>query len=121
MSKVSISEAIKMAGISRSYFYKKYVNTGILSVLTEDNKKLIDVSELIRVFGSIQLSEQEIPEKDKVVDLLETQLKESQKRETEAKEREVWLKSQIDELRHQQNNLLENKLKPKRKKFLGIF
>jgi hypothetical protein len=47
-------------------------------------------------------------------------LEESKAREREAKEREEWLQKQIDELRQQQNNLLENK-QPKRKKFLGVF
>ena len=50
-------------------------------------------------------------------------LKEPQLRH-QAKAREEWLKQQIDELRQQQSNLLENKLessKQKRKKFLGIF
>ena len=45
-------------------------------------------------------------------------LKELQNREIEAKEREQWYKSQIDELRQQQTNLLEHKVT---KKFLGIF
>lgn len=51
---VNISEAAKLAGISRTYLYKKYINTGILSV-SQDEKgnKVIDVSELIRVFGKI--------------------------------------------------------------------
>ena len=48
------------------------------------------------------------------------QLNEAIMREKEAKEREKWLITQIDELRHQQSFLLENKTQ-KRKKFLGIF
>ena len=132
MTKVSISEAIRMTGVSRSHFYNKYINNGMLSVLIEDDKKLIDVSELVRVFGNIQLknsSEEQlgthentdkIVEKDRIIELLEQQLHESKNREKEAKCREEWLQKQIDELRSQQNNLLENKLY-KRKKFLGLF
>lgn len=122
MSKVTITQAAKMAGISRSYFYKKYVTTGNISVVSENNKKLIDVSELIRVFGSIQPGDvssgqqdtikntPETTDKDKLIKLLETQLAES-------KERENWLKEQLSNT----TILLEDKLSRKRKKFLGIF
>lgn len=117
-----------MAGISRSHFYKKYVNKGLISISIEDDKKLIDVSELIRVFGNIQLDNNiktgedigNTTTKDKVISLLEQQLADFKNREREAKDREEWLQKQIDELRQQQSNLLEDKIK-KRKKFLGIF
>ena len=132
MAKVSISEAIRMAGVSRSHFYNKYINKGLISVQVEDDKKLIDVSELIRVFGNIHVenSSQEhistdenikdTSDKHKIIELLEQQLLESKQREMEAKSREEWLQKQIDELRQQQNNLLENK-SIKRKKIFGIF
>lgn len=132
MPKVTISEAIRMVGVSRSHFYNKYVNKGLISISVENDKKLIDTSELIRVFGNIQIKDnireqletlknnEKTADKDKIIELLEKQLEESKTREKEAKEREQWLQKQIDELRHQQNNLLENK-QLKRKKFLGIF
>jgi septal ring factor EnvC (AmiA/AmiB activator) len=132
MPKVSISEAIRMTGISRSHFYNKYISKGLISLIVEEDKKMIDTSELIRVFGNIQVENKEkeqlrttqdiknTAEKDKIIELLEKQLEESKAREREAKEREEWLQKQIDELRQQQNNLLENK-QPKRKKFLGVF
>lgn len=127
MSKVSISEAIRMAGVSRSHFYNKYINKGLISVQVEDDKKLIDVSELIRVFGNIQIensTKEQIRtvensinntiEKDKIIQLLEKQLQ-------EAKEREEWLKAQFEKT----TLLLENKTKKDetkpRKKFLGFF
>lgn len=132
MAKVSISEAIRMAGVSRSHFYNKYINKGLISVQVEDDKKLIDVSELIRVFGNIQVENstkeqirtvediKNIPDNTKIIELLEQQLLEYKQREVEAKSREEWLQKQIDELRQHQNSLLENKV-IKRKKFLGIF
>lgn len=132
MAKVSISEAIRMAGISRSHFYNKYINKGLISVQVEDDKKLIEISELIRVFGNIQVENstkeqirtvediKNIPDNTKIIELLEQQLLEYKQREIEAKSREEWLQKQIDELRQQQNNLLENK-HSKRKKFFGIF
>lgn len=132
MAKVSISEAIRMAGVSRSHFYKKYINKGLISVQVEDDKKLIEISELIRVFGNIQVENstkeqirtvediKNIPDSTKIIELLEQQILEYKQREIEAKSREEWLQKQIDELRQQQNNLLENKA-IKRKKFLGLF
>jgi hypothetical protein len=58
MAKVSISEAARLAGKSRSHLYEKYINTGAISVETlRDGKKVIDTSELIRVFGSISLAD----------------------------------------------------------------
>jgi hypothetical protein len=131
MTKVSISEAIRMAGVSRSHFYNKYINKGLISVQVEEDKKLIDVSELIRVFGDIRVensSKEQIrtvehiestTDKNKIIELLEQQLQESKQRENDAKNRETWLQQQIDDLRQQQN-LLENK-RTSRKKFLGIF
>jgi len=50
--KLSISQAAKMAGVSRSYFYKSYLNNNRISVEKDHSgKKVIDQSELIRVFG----------------------------------------------------------------------
>lgn len=132
MNKISISEAIRMVGISRSHFYKKYINTNLISIINENEKKLIDISELIRVFGNIQLENNKsvqqhtteyninTHEKDNIIDILKNQLNEAMAREKEAKEREKWLITQIDELRNQHSFLLENKSQ-KRKKFLGIF
>lgn len=132
MSKLSITQAASAAGISRSHLYKKYINTGIISVEVVDDKKVIDVSEIVRVFGNVikhnpeihentQKSLLEHSEKDRIIAILERELSDLK---AHAKEREEWLKSQIDELRRQHSNLLENKQttdKPKRKKFLGIF
>ncbi len=135
MSKVSITQAAKMAGVSRQTFYTKYINTGVISVDVFEDKKSIDVSEIIRVFGSIQSLDVKpirnmtvhntCSDKDKLIEILEKQLVESTERENrlrkETQEREARLNEQIDELRKQQNNLLEDKTNKIRKKFLGIF
>jgi len=125
MSKVSISQAAKLAKISRSTLYNKYINTGIISVETIEDKKLIDMSELFRVFNnnisqdSINVQNNTVTDsatqadntaKDKIISLLEKQL-------DEAREREEWLKAQLEKTTH----LLEDKTIKKRKKFLGIF
>ena len=124
MTKISISEAIKLTGISRSHFYKTYINKGIITIDILENKKLIDMSELIRVFGAnLKYSPQEQtntlkqltkiqPATDKLIEILEQQIR-------DFKTREEWLQKQIDELRNTQHNILENK--SKRKKFLWIF
>lgn len=55
MAKISISEAAKLAGISRTHLYKGYINTGKLSTATNDQgKRCIETSELSRVFPSLQ-------------------------------------------------------------------
>lgn len=117
MSKVTITEAAKIANISRSTLYNKYINTGIISVEKIDDKRFIDMSEMIRVFKNVRLETQieqnntlNTADKDKIILLLENQL-------LEAKEREKWLKEQLDRY----GNLLEDKNSKSRKKFFGIF
>jgi hypothetical protein len=125
MSKVSISQAAKLAKISRSTLYNKYINTGKISVETIDDKKLIDMSELFRVFnnnisqdsGNVQnntiidsVTQEDNTAKDMIISLLEKQLE-------DARIREEWFKQQLEKTTH----LLEDKTTKKRKKFLGIF
>lgn len=55
MARVNISEAAKLAGITRSYLYSKYINKGLVSVATDnDGKKYIETSEILRVFGKLK-------------------------------------------------------------------
>ena len=128
-----IIQAAKLSQLSRSYFYKKYINTGLISIIIEDNKKLIDVSELMRVCDHIKLEDVsssqhdtvidvvKTQEKDKIITMLETQLSEAKAREMqlrrETQEREEWFKVQLEKATH----LLEDKTLKPRKKFLGIF
>lgn len=52
MAKVSISEASRLTGKSRTTLYR-LIRTGQLSTCTgEKNAKLVDISELLRVFGA---------------------------------------------------------------------
>lgn len=133
MATVTISQAAKMAGISRTQLYRGFINKGKISVIRENDKVSIDVSELIRVFpnATIETNEnvtdvtignlQKTQEQSEVVTILKQQLAKAEGQIKEAKEREEWLKQQIDELRKQQNNLLEDKTVKKRKKLFGIF
>ena len=118
--RITITEASKLAGISRTALYKTYINKGILNVIRDNKDVHIELSELLRVFPNVNLHVNKNTDVDIVNDNLkhENQLLKNQLQSAET--RENWLKSQIDELRHQQSFLLENKIK-KRNKFLGIF
>lgn len=130
---VTISQAAKMAGISRTQLYRGFINKGKISVIRENDKVCIDVAELIRVFpnATIETSNdvtevtignvQNTQEQSEVVTILKQQLAKAEAQIEEAKKREEWLKQQIDELRKQQNNLLEDKTTKKRKKLFSIF
>ena len=57
MSQVSISEASRLTNKTRKTIYK-YINDGLLTVsMDTQGKKVIDISELIRVFGEIEMPE----------------------------------------------------------------
>ena len=61
MTRLTISEAIRQSPVGRTSFYTKYIDTGIITV-SESNqgKRYIDSSELVRVFGdSLTLSSSE--------------------------------------------------------------
>ena len=61
MARVSITQAAKLAGISRSNLYKSYIDKGLITVSKDDrNKPCIDTSELLRVFPVLQGDKQEV-------------------------------------------------------------
>ena len=131
MSKVSISRAARLAGISRPHLYRKYINQGLISIEVENDKPVIEISELMRVFPLMKLDTDELGEivvndtshntdVQQVVTLLKEQLQFAKEQIMKGEEREKWLMLQLEKTTH----LLENKQpqeKPKRKKFLGIF
>jgi len=54
MPKVTITEAAKLAGISRAHLYNRYIKTGAISVSKDSrDRPYIDTSELLRVFGEL--------------------------------------------------------------------
>ena len=113
MARVSISQAAKLAGVSRSSLYKTYLNKGAISVSKDSSgKKYIETSELLRVFGTlqgdtsiqpqgIQKNTGDTPElspsvthdsaKDIEIKLLREQLEKSE-------QREQWLQAKVDTL-----------------------
>lgn len=131
MSKVSISRAARLAGISRPHLYRKYINQGLISIELENDKPVIEISELMRVFPLMKLDTDTTGKSvvndtsyntdvQQVVTLLKEQLQLAKEQIMKGEEREKWLMQQLERATH----LLENKQpqeKPKRKKFLGIF
>jgi hypothetical protein len=107
MAKISISEAARLSGISRSALYRGYISKGKLTVERDkNNAPMVDTSELFRVFGETakrtgeqdidQISEQvslreEVARLRALVEVYERQLQED-------KEREDWLRRKIDQL-----------------------
>ena len=110
MAQVSISEAARLAGISRSNFYKNYIRHGKLSV-TKDHqgRPQIDTAELIRVFGGLQgdshplcseIQEVTVSEDSQQQPYIQALLEQLE----EAKEREQWYRQQIGELTSELSN-----------------
>lgn len=98
MALVTITKAIELSPVSRTQFYKSYVNTGKITVSTnERGKKKIDTAELLRVFGKLENTDKTVneqpevyaplhnpntdSEQSEVVKLLREQLAESRERE----------------------------------------
>ena len=143
MAKVSISEAARLAGVSRQHLYKKYISQGVISVDKGGDTPVIDISELIRVFGRIDgvtvdsqqtvNSLQVATHKDDSdyshlqaeVKALREALEDKEMQLREAKDREKWLQQHVNEVTGALR-LLEHKkdeeIAPKtRRKFLGLF
>jgi hypothetical protein len=65
MPLVSITEAAKMADLSRPYFHEAYLRTGKISVDRSDPKKpKIDTSELLRIFGKLKVLQNNSQQED---------------------------------------------------------
>ena len=66
-SRLTITEAIALSGISRSQFYSKYINKGLISKSKDNQGKMcIDKSELLRVFPDIKTVEESTDSYSKV-------------------------------------------------------
>lgn len=124
MAKVSVSEAARMAGISRSYLYRKYIKDGNISVeRDEQGNPIIDTSEILRVFGRIQGdSSQDVdslqtfaPEKDSKIEVMQTEIQLLREQLTAVLEDKKWLQGKVDQLTNQLDSttrLLEHKPTP---------
>ena len=104
MAFVSITEAIKLSGVSRPTFYRKHIGDKAeqsqrVSVQVIDGRKTIDTSELERVFGSLNLTNETVSvTKDRdTTENNDLELKSLRLQLQEAKERESWYQQQIAE------------------------
>jgi hypothetical protein len=54
MALVNLSQAARLAGISRTHLYKRYIEPGKISINRSDPKApTVDTSELLRIFGTL--------------------------------------------------------------------
>ena len=122
---VNVSQAAKLANISRDTFYKNYINKGKISVSRDGrNRPMVDTSEILRVFGSLHTDTVKNPtdqtqsytKKDSICTVLtpseaakiqqleqenqhlKERLAELQQLHQEAKDREQWQRGQIEKL-----------------------
>ena len=122
---VNVSQAAKLANISRDTFYKNYINKGKISISRDGrNRPMVDTFEILRVFGSLHTDivkdptdrTQNYTKKDSALtpltpletakiqqieqenQHLKERLAEFQQLHQEAKEREQWQRGQIEKL-----------------------
>lgn len=110
MTKVSVSEAARLAGISRGHLYRGYIDPGKISVERDSEAVRIDTSELLRVFGTLTPTGE--PSAGAALVPAETHLEEEntalRERLRESAEREEWHRRHADELMRT-TKLLEHK------------
>lgn len=140
---VNVSQAAKLANISRDTFYKNYINKGKVSISRDErNRPMVDTSEILRVFGGLHTDTvrdltdptQGYTKKDNTCTVLtpietakiqqleqenqhlKERLAELQQLHQEAKEREQWQRGQIEKLTDTVK-LLEEPIKKNKKNF----
>ncbi len=112
MAEISIKQAIAAGWGSRATLYRTIKDGSLSTIKTPDGRTMLDTAELVRVFGEPRLKSQngEIiqPDERQASSLTEAAVMkerlESLERErarlerdlTEAKEREAWLRQQLD-------------------------
>lgn len=105
--KINISEAARLSGISRQHFYKKYVDTGLLSIdRSNSTKPVVDVSELLRVFPGIKLPDSRLDstrqdmtqELIQQVTALQKDLTTTRQQLIDSQDREKWLQHTVNNL-----------------------
>lgn len=102
MAEISVSKAARMAGKGRSTI-QRHIKEGKLSAgKDESGNPVIDVSELIRVYGTIKADESGKPDSVKQLDTVEpdqtaqTMIETLREELRAAREREDWLKGQLE-------------------------
>lgn len=97
MTKVSITEAAKLTGISKSTLYYRYIKTGLLNAEFIDGVRRIELADLVKLItlhgqedAPVELHQPQINH-ERLVTLLRQQL-------SEANQREKLLIAQIERL-----------------------
>jgi len=141
-NRLSVTKAARLAGVSRSAFYSNYLQKGVISRSKDARGRVyIELSELLRVFPdlrqdgvvdtedskdnsldvhSAQKLTSELDAKDREIQRL-TELLED--RQEEWREREEWLKNQIEHyqrlLEHRPDSADKTSNEKRRKSLLG--
>lgn len=112
-TKLTLSQVARGVGTSPQNLQKTYVKKGVLSVERDRfGKPFVDVSEVIRVFGdrfrlpvdgqTVTPVESQLVTKVETVDAsfveLKNQLEQARRELEAARERELWLRGQVDKL-----------------------
>jgi GTPase SAR1 family protein len=108
MPKLSITEAARLYGKSRSTLYKQNKN-GVLSFSAgDDGRPCIDLSEMIRVYGPVPNQytqenelEHENTHEERAFDALLEIIKRQEKQLLQADEREAWLRERLEQSQRQ--------------------
>jgi len=108
MPKLSITEAARLYGKSRSTLYKQNKN-GVLSFSAgDDGRPCIDLSEMIRVYGPVpnqytqeNESERKNTHEERAVEALLETIKRQEKQLLQADEREAWLRERLEQSQRQ--------------------
>jgi hypothetical protein len=97
MAMLSITEAARQAGVSRQYFYTKYLKAGMISVNRDTPEPRIDSDDLLRVFNGV------LPGPKVKVESIEESVRDSSSRTVPIKEEMIIteLLSTIADLRQQ--------------------
>jgi len=132
-AKVSVVEASKMAGVSRATFYRHITEKKISTAQDDKGNTVIDISELLRVYGNKlrtleEIEKEEIEQLDEVetggdtspalkiqVDMLRERLKdfneERERERTQLSDQITALKAQLDRAEEQRIKSEEQKNK----------
>jgi hypothetical protein len=124
MPKHSVSEAARLAGVSRSHFYKKFIKTGLISVERDkDDKPVIDTAEIMRACGDLkaensvptQNGQFDTPEKHIQNTALQVEIQLLREQLTAVLDDKKWLQGKVDQLTDHLR-LLEHKTVPEPEK-----
>ena len=106
-SKVLVSKAAKIVGLSVNHFNKKYIKTGLLSVSkNQSGWNMVDLSELARHFpnevANSSSDQGNAPSHnlessgDMVIEALKAQLKQAHDQIEELRRDKAWLREQLE-------------------------